>query len=61
VLSSDNSAGYGGTASSIGSPSEVRAVRAAASAITGVPESKIPGAVDLVLGPLLRGTPTVIM
>jgi len=61
VLSSGNSAGYGGTASSIGSPSEVRAVRAAASAITGVPESKIPGAVDLVLGPLLRGTPTVIM
>lgn len=61
LLTSGASGGYGGTASSIGSPREVRAVRGAASAITGVPEAKIPGAVDLVLGPMLRGTPTVIM
>jgi virulence factor Mce-like protein len=61
VLTSGDGSSYGGTASSIGSPREVRAVRGAASAITGVPASKIPGAVDLVLGPLLRGTPTVIM
>jgi hypothetical protein len=61
VLTSGGSGGYGGTASSIGSPREVRAVRGAASAITGVPEAQIPGAVDLVLGPMLRGTPTVIM
>jgi len=61
VLTSGDGADYGGTASSIGSPREVSAVRGAASAITGVPASKIPGAVDLVLGPLLRGTPTVIM
>jgi phospholipid/cholesterol/gamma-HCH transport system substrate-binding protein len=61
VLTSGDSAGYGGTASSVGSPREVRAVRGAASAITGVPAAKIPAAVDLVLGPLLRGTPTVIM
>lgn len=52
--------GYGGTASSIGSPRELRAVRSAASAITGIPESQIPGVVDLLLGPLLRGATTVI-
>jgi virulence factor Mce-like protein len=61
MLTSGDAGSYGGTASSIGSPREVNAVRGAASAITGVPESQIPDAVDLVLGPLLRGTPTVIM
>ena len=52
---------YGGTASSIGSPREVRAVRGAASTITGLPESQIPGVVDLILGPLLRGATTVVV
>ncbi len=51
---------YGGTSSSVGSPSELAAMRAAASAITGLAESKIPAAIALLLGPLLRGRPTVI-
>lgn len=51
---------FGGTSSSVGSPREVAAVRGAASAITGLPASRIPPAVDLLLGPLLRGTATVI-
>jgi len=51
---------YGGTSSSIGSQQEVFAVRAAASKITGLPAGQIPAATDLILGPLLRGIPTVI-
>lgn len=51
---------YGGTVSSVGSTREIAAVRSAASAITGVPQQRIPQAADLLLGPLLRGTPTVI-
>jgi virulence factor Mce-like protein len=51
---------YGGTASSIGSEQEVFTVRSAASKITGLPTAQIPAATDLILGPLLRGTPTVI-
>ncbi|MDT4925007.1 MAG: phospholipid/cholesterol/gamma-HCH transport system substrate-binding protein [Pseudonocardiales bacterium] len=51
---------YGGSTSSIGSASEVRTIRAAASRITGLPISAIPDATDLLLGPLLRGTATVI-
>lgn len=54
-------AGYGGTSSSVGSAKEMRAVRAAASSITRLPESRIPdAATDLILGPLLRGSATVI-
>lgn len=51
---------YGGTSGSLGGRKEVAAVKAAASTITGLPERRIPDAVDLLLGPLLRGTPTVI-
>lgn len=51
---------YGGTSSSVGSAREVAAVRSAASAITGLPASSVPAAADLLLGPLLRGAPTVI-
>jgi hypothetical protein len=51
---------YGGNSSSVGSPKEVRTVKAAASSITGIPAALIPDAADLLLGPLLRGTPTVI-
>ncbi|HEX3336596.1 MAG TPA: hypothetical protein VHS54_09045, partial [Jatrophihabitans sp.] len=51
---------YGGSSSSVGSASEVRTIRAAASRITGLPISAIPDATDLLLGPLLRGTATVI-
>jgi phospholipid/cholesterol/gamma-HCH transport system substrate-binding protein len=52
---------YGGTSSSIGSSAESKAVTAAASAITGTPEDQLsPGLLDLLLGPLLRGTPTLI-
>jgi phospholipid/cholesterol/gamma-HCH transport system substrate-binding protein len=51
---------YGGTSSSIGSNQELFAVRSAASTIIGQPAASIPDVVDLLLGPLLRGTPTVI-
>jgi virulence factor Mce-like protein len=51
---------YGGTSGSVGSGKEVAAVKAAASSITRLPVNHIPDAVDLLLGPLLRGTPTVI-
>jgi phospholipid/cholesterol/gamma-HCH transport system substrate-binding protein len=52
---------YGGTSSSIGSAKEARAVRAAASTITRIPESELSsGIVDVLLGPLLRGIPTIV-
>ncbi|MGN6608937.1 MAG: MCE family protein [Jatrophihabitans sp.] len=51
---------YGGTADSVGSRRELDAVRAAASALTGLPTASIPDAADLLLGPLLRGSATVI-
>lgn len=52
---------FGGSASSVGAGSEQRAVRAAASTITGIPASALSDATtDLLLGPMLRGTPTVI-
>jgi virulence factor Mce-like protein len=52
---------YGGTSSSVGSVREVRVVRAAAGTITHVPPTALSGSVvDLLLGPLLRGTPTLL-
>jgi phospholipid/cholesterol/gamma-HCH transport system substrate-binding protein len=52
---------FGGTSSSIGSAKESRAVGAAASTITQIPESDLdPGIVDVLLGPLLRGIPTIV-
>lgn len=51
---------YGGTSSSVGATPELQAVSAAASAITGLPATSRPAVADLLLGPLLRGTPTVI-
>ena len=51
---------FGGASSSVGSPREIAAVRTATSAITGVPASRVPQVADLLLGPLLRGAPTVI-
>jgi virulence factor Mce-like protein len=52
---------FGGTSSSVGSASESRAVRAAASALTNVPAAQLPsGIVDVLLGPLLRGVPTLL-
>ena len=51
---------YGGTSASVGSRTEIFAVRNAAAAMTKLPESQIPDVVDLLLGPLLRGIPTVI-
>jgi phospholipid/cholesterol/gamma-HCH transport system substrate-binding protein len=52
---------YGGTSSSIGSAKETRAVRAAASTITRIPEGELQdGIVDFLLGPLLRGIPTIV-
>jgi virulence factor Mce-like protein len=53
--------GYGGTSSSIGSASEIRAVRAAATTLTRLPDSELSGSVvDVLLGPLLRGVPTLV-
>jgi len=52
---------YGGTSSSIGSAREQRAVRLAASALTHLPvEDLSAGVVDVLLGPLLRGVPTLL-
>jgi virulence factor Mce-like protein len=52
---------YGGTSSSVGSARELRVVRSAAGTITRLPASSISGSVvDLLLGPLLRGVPTIL-
>ena len=52
---------FGGTSSSIGSASELRAVRQAASALTELPLPRLSGSVvDVLLGPLLRGVPTLV-
>jgi phospholipid/cholesterol/gamma-HCH transport system substrate-binding protein len=50
----------GGSASSIGEPHEVAAMRAVVSAITGAAPNEIPAAMDVIVGPLLRNTTTVI-
>jgi hypothetical protein len=53
--------GYGGGASSVGSAREQAAVRAAAATITGLPVSQLSDAtIDLLLGPLLRGSTTLV-
>ena len=54
------SAGATGNVSSIGQPGEVAAVRAILSAATGLPAARIPAAMDLLLGPALHGTTTVV-
>jgi ABC-type transporter Mla subunit MlaD len=52
---------YGGTDTSVGSPKEIAAVRAAASTITQLPERDLADAtVDLLLGPILRGSATIV-
>lgn len=52
---------YGGASGSVGSAGEVAAVRAAASTITRTPErSLVDATVDLLLGPVLRGSATVV-
>jgi virulence factor Mce-like protein len=52
---------YGGTSTSVGSARESHAVRAAASALTHLPVAQLPsGVVDVLLGPLLRGVPTLV-
>jgi phospholipid/cholesterol/gamma-HCH transport system substrate-binding protein len=54
-------AGYGGTSTSVGSDREIRAVRAAGATITGLSGGQLSGGVlDLLLGPLLRGVPTLV-
>jgi virulence factor Mce-like protein len=54
-------ADFGGTSSSIGSAKEIAAVDAAASTITGIPTTRLGGATaDLLLGPLLRGSATLV-
>jgi phospholipid/cholesterol/gamma-HCH transport system substrate-binding protein len=53
-------AGATGNVSSIGQPQEVAAVRAILSSATGLPLAQVPAAMDLLLGPLLHGTTTVI-
>ena len=49
-----------GNLSSTGQPAEVSAVRAILSAATGMPAGQVPAAMDLLLGPLLHGTTTVV-
>lgn len=49
-----------GTASSVGDPGDLAAIRNAAAAITGRPADQIPDAAALLLGPLLRGSATLI-
>jgi phospholipid/cholesterol/gamma-HCH transport system substrate-binding protein len=52
---------FGGTSSSIGSAREQRAVRSAASVLTQLPVGELSGGVvDVLLGPLLRGIPTLL-
>ena len=54
--------GYGGTASSIGSPREKAVVQSAAASIIGEPASQVPADLaDLLLGPLLRGRPAILV
>jgi virulence factor Mce-like protein len=50
----------GGTVSSVGSGQEVATVQAAASLLTHQTVDRFPGFIDLLLGPLLRGSATVI-
>lgn len=53
--------GYGGTSGAVGSPQETRAVRAAAASITRLSGGQLHDATaDLLLGPLLRGSVTVL-
>jgi hypothetical protein len=52
---------FGGSSSSIGSVREQRAVRSAASVLTHLPVDALSaGVVDVLLGPLLRGVPTLL-
>jgi phospholipid/cholesterol/gamma-HCH transport system substrate-binding protein len=50
----------GGNVGTAGSPQETAAVRAVASAITGIPPDQIPEATDLLIGSLLRNAATVV-
>jgi virulence factor Mce-like protein len=50
----------GGATGSVGSQQELAAVRSAAASLTGVPAARIPDVADFMLGPLLRGSVTVI-
>jgi ABC-type transporter Mla subunit MlaD len=53
--------GFGGTSSSVGSAREISAVRAAGSTITRLPGAQLSsGVLDVLLGPLLRGVPTLV-
>ncbi|HEV7207011.1 MAG TPA: MCE family protein [Jatrophihabitans sp.] len=53
--------GYGGTSGAVGSAQEVRTIRAAAASITHLPAGQLHDATtDLLLGPLLRGSVTVV-
>jgi hypothetical protein len=50
----------GGNVGTAGSPQEIAAVRAVASAITGISADQIPEATDLLIGSLLRNAATVV-
>jgi phospholipid/cholesterol/gamma-HCH transport system substrate-binding protein len=52
---------YGGTVASVGSADEQRALQVAAGMLTRLPPSQLSsGVVDVLLGPLLRGVPTIL-
>jgi len=52
---------FGGSVSSIGDAREVAAVRTLVSSVGSMPAHGVPSAVDLIVGPLLRGSATVIL
>ena len=52
---------WGGDSASVGSRTEQRVVRSAASTLTHLPAARIdPVLADLLLGPILRGTPAFV-
>jgi hypothetical protein len=52
---------YAGSVGPIGTPSEIAAVQQLLGAAAAQPPDAVPSAYDLILGPLLRGTATVIL
>jgi phospholipid/cholesterol/gamma-HCH transport system substrate-binding protein len=51
---------FGGSVTSVGHSSEVAAMRTLVSSLTGVPPASVPNSDDLLIGPLLRGSETVV-
>ena len=52
---------YGGSVTSVGTAAEVNAVRTLVASVSELPVPAVPAAADLLVGPLLRGSATVIL